>query len=177
MKVTLITGASGGIGKAFAQILAAQNHNLFLVARSAEKLKILCDDLNNRYNIKADYFPLDLTVFDADKQLFDETQKRKLEVAWLINNAGVGSAGYFSELDIASELKLLSLNINALVAITHRYLVPMRERRSGTIINVSSTASFQPIPFMASYAASKAFVTSFSEALAEEYKPFNIKIM
>ncbi len=177
MKVTLITGASSGIGEAFARRLAAENHNLVLVARSEEKLHALCDELMLKYQITAHYVAIDLTEFEADKRLFEETEKHGLEVDWLINNAGFGSMGDFSKLELERELEMISLNIMALVALTHRYLQQMRSRKSGTIINVSSSASFQPLPFMATYAATKAFVTSFSEAIAEENRPHGIKVL
>ena len=177
MKATLITGASSGIGEAFARRLAAEKHNLVLVARSEEKLHQLCDELMIKYQITAHYVALDLTEFESDKRLFEETEKHELEVDWLINNAGFGSMGDFANLELERELEMISLNIMALVALTHRYLQQMRTRKSGTIINVSSTAGFQPLPFMATYAATKAFVTSFSEAIAEENRPHGIKVL
>ena len=177
MKVTLITGASGGIGEAFARRLAAEKHDLVLVARSEKKLHELCDELMLSHKITAHYVALDLTEADADLTLFKETEKHGMEVEWLINNAGFGSMGDFAELDRELELAMIELNIRALVALTHRFLSQMRMRKSGVIINVSSAAGFQPIPFMATYAATKAFVTSFSEALAEENRLHNIKVL
>ncbi|MBK8149412.1 MAG: SDR family NAD(P)-dependent oxidoreductase [Acidobacteria bacterium] len=96
---------------------------------------------------------------------------------WLINNAGFGSMGDFINLDLERELNIIDLNISALVALTHRYLPAMRSRKHGVIINVSSAASFQPIPFFATYAATKAFVSSFTEAIAEENRPFGVRIL
>ena len=177
MKVTLITGASSGIGEVFARRLARENHNLVLVARSQDRLAALCDELMLEHKIMAHYVAMDLTDFEADARLYKETEQHNLEVEWLINNAGFGSMGDFARLDLEKELEMINLNIWALVALTHRYLQKMRERKSGTIINVASTASFQPVPFMATYAATKAFVRSFSEAIAEENRPFNINIM
>ena len=177
MKVTLITGASSGIGEAFAHRLAKDNHNLVLVARSEDKLAALCDELMLKHKITAHYVAIDLNDYQADKRLFKETINHDMEVDWLINNAGFGSMGDFSDFQLENELDIIGLNVMALVAITHRYLEQMRTKKSGTIINVSSTASFQPIPFMATYGATKAFVTSFSEALAEENRPFGIKIL
>ncbi|MCD9186176.1 MAG: SDR family oxidoreductase [Pyrinomonadaceae bacterium] len=176
MKVTLITGASSGIGEAFAQRLAAEKHNLVLVARSEKKLHELCDELMLKHKIIAHYVAMDLNDFEADKRLFEETERHGMQVDWLINNAGFGSMGDFAALDLEKELEMLNLNISVLVALTHRYLQRMREQKSGVIINVSSTASFQPVPFMAAYAATKAFVTSFSEAIAEENRPYGIKV-
>ncbi len=176
MKATLITGASGGIGEAFARRLAVENHNLVLVARSENKLHDLCDELMVKHKITAHYIAVDLIDFEADLRLFEETEKHKLEIDWLINNAGFGSMGDFANLELENELEMINLNVLALVALTHRYLQKMRERQSGTIINVASTASFQPVPFMATYAATKAFVKSFSEAIAEENRLFNITV-
>lgn len=177
MKVSLITGASGGIGETFARRLAAEKHNLVLVARSEEKLHQICDELMLKHKITAHYVAVDLIDYEADKRLFEETQKHGMQVEWLINNAGFGSMGDFAKLELERELDMIGLNIMALVALTHRYLQRMREEKKGTIINVASTASFQPIPFFATYAATKAFVKSFSEAIAEENRPFGINVM
>lgn len=177
MKATLITGASSGIGEAFARRLASEKHNLFLVARSEEKLRMLCNELSQKFGINANYAAVDLIEVDSDIEVFETTEKLGLEIDRLINNAGFGSMGDFAKLDLERELEMIELNITALVALTHHYLQKMRERRSGTIINVSSGASFQPIPFFATYAATKAFVTSFTEAIAEENRPFGIQIL
>ena len=177
MKATLITGASSGIGEGFARRLAAEGHNLVLVARSEKALHELCAELMLKHDIMAHYVVLDLAEPNADLALFQETERHNLEIEWLINNAGFGSSGDFAMLDIDHELQMIELNIAALVALTHAYLKRMRERKSGTIINVSSAAGFQPIPFMATYAATKAFVTSFSEAIAEENRPYGIQVL
>lgn len=176
MKATLITGASSGIGEAFARRLAAEKHNLVLVARSRDKLEKLCRELSAEHQITAHFVALDLTKTDSDKKLFEETEKNGVEIDFLINNAGFGSMGYFADENRERELEMIALNISTLVGLTHLYLQKMRERKSGAVINVSSTASFQPIPFMATYAATKAFVSSFTEAIAEEYRPFGIII-
>jgi short-subunit dehydrogenase len=176
MKATLITGASGGIGEAFARRLAAEKHDLVLAARSETKLHGLCDELMLKHQITAHYVVVDLNEPEADRRLFVETERHGFQIEWLINNAGFGSMGDFADLDLKRELEMIDLNISVLVALTHRYLQQMRERKSGTIINVASTASFQPVPFMATYAATKAFVRSFSEAIAEENRPHGITV-
>src|SRR5436190_805523 len=155
MNTTLITGASSGIGEAFARKLAVQGHDLLLVARSEDKLVALCNELGRSHNIRAQYVAIDLTEPDAPARLLAETVERNLEIDLLINNAGFGS----------------------LVELTHRFLTSMRERKGGSIINVASTAGFQGVPFMATYAATKAFVLSFSEALWEENRTYGIKVM
>ena len=178
MKATLITGASSGIGEAFARRLADKGHNLVLVARSEKKLHELCDELMLKHKrVTAHYVALDLTEQDAPRKLFDETKRHSYEIEWLINDAGFGGMGDFAELELERQLDMISLNISALVALTHLYLPSMRKRGSGKIINVSSAAGFQPLPFMAVYAATKTFVTSFSEAIAEENRPFGIQVM
>lgn len=177
MSTTLITGASSGIGEAFARRLAAEGRDLVLVARSEDKLRSLCSELTEKHGIRADHTVLDLSVQGADAQLFKTTESLGARIDLLINNAGFGSMGDFAKLDLDRELEMIRLNISILVALTHRYLAGMRERRSGAIINVSSAAGFQPLPFMATYAATKAFVTSFSEAIAEENRPFGIQVL
>jgi uncharacterized protein len=177
MKYSLITGASSGIGEAFAKRLAADGQNVVLVARSEDKLFKLCDELMAKHKISAHFIVLDLIEYQADEKLFEETERHGLEIDLLINNAGYGSMGDFTTLDLENELNMIGLNIMSLVAISHRYLPQMRERKKGTIINVSSAASFQPVPYMATYAATKAFVTSFSEALAEENRQYGIQVL
>ena len=177
MNTTLITGASTGIGAAFARKLAALGRNVLLVARSEDKLIALCNELGRLTSIRAQYLTLDLQQPDAAAQLFEETQKRELEIDTLINNAGFGSMGDFAKLDLNRELEMVQLNITALVDLTQRFLLPMRERKRGTIINVASTAGFQAVPYMATYAATKAFVLSFSEALWEENRLHGVHVM
>ena|SRR5687767_4154016 len=177
MNATLITGASSGIGAAFARKLAKRGRNVLLVARSEDKLIALCNELGRVSGIRAQYVVMDLTEDDAPARFLEETQKRELLIDMLINNAGFGSMGDFGRLDLDRELEIVDLNIKSLVALTQRFLGPMRERRQGTIVNVASTAGFQAVPFMATYAASKAFVLSFSEALWEENRPHGIHVM
>lgn len=177
MNATLITGASTGIGAAFARKLAARGRNVFLVARSEDKLITLCNELGRISGVRAQYLPLDLSERGAGVRLFEETQKRELEIDMLVNNAGFGSLGDFTRLDFSREMIMIDLNVAAVVELTYRFLVPMRERKQGTIINVASTAGFQAVPFMATYAATKAFVLSFSEALWEENRPYGVHVM
>ena len=173
----LITGASSGIGEAFARRLASDGHDLFLVARSGDKLNELCSEMSAKHGITAQYFALDLTEPEAVARCFAETARLGLDIDLLINNAGFGSMGDFAKLDVERELEMIRLNIGTLVGLTHRYLGPMRDRRRGTIINISSGAGFQPIPFMATYAATKTFVTAFSEAIAAENRPFGVEVI
>lgn len=177
MNTTLITGASSGIGEVFARKLAAQGQHLLLVARTESRLINLCNELGRIKNTRAQYVAMDLAERDAPARLFAETQKRGLKIDFLINNAGFGSMGEFTRLDLERELGMIDLNVRALVDLTHRFLIPMRESKSGAIINVASTAGFQPVPYMATYAATKAFVLSFSEALWEENRSHGVKVM
>ncbi len=177
MNITLITGASSGIGEVFARKLAARGRSVLLVARSEDKLITLCNELGRSNNVRAQYIALDLSQPESAARLFEEVEQRGLSVEMLINNAGFGSMGDFAKLDLARELNMIDLNIKSLVELTHLFLQPMLARKQGTIINVASTAAFQPVPFMATYAATKAFVLSFSEALWEENRTRGIQVM
>ncbi|HBB89294.1 MAG TPA: hypothetical protein DC047_16945 [Blastocatellia bacterium] len=177
MNATLITGASSGIGEVFARRLAARGRNVLLVARSEEKLITLCNELGRSNSIRAQYVALDLSLPESPARLFEEAEKRGLTIDLLVNNAGFGSFGDFAKADLARELNMIDLNVKALVELTYRFLQPMRDRKQGAIINVASTAAFQAVPFMATYAATKAFVLSFSEALWEENRAFGVKVM
>jgi short-subunit dehydrogenase len=177
MKTILITGASGGIGEALANKLAGRKHNLLLVARNAEKLSTQCRQLTDKFGIDAQFIAADLSKAGTSELVFADAERRGLEVEMLINNAGIGSGGALTDIALQSELDLLQLNISSLVALTHLFLPQMQQRRSGTIVNVASMAGFMPIPYMATYAASKMFVRSFTEAISEECKPYNIHVM
>src|SRR5215471_5274356 len=177
MNTTLITGASSGIGEAFARRLAARGHNLMLVSRSEDQLMALCNEFGRSQPTRAQFVAMDLSKRDAPERLVDELRSRDLQVDFLINNAGFGSMGDFAKLDLERELNMIDLNVRALTELTFRFIQPMRERNSGTILNVASTAGFQPVPFMATYAATKAFVLSFSEALWEENRRYGINVL
>lgn len=177
MKTTLITGASGGIGEAIVKRLAQRQHKLLLIARNAEKLERQCTELTAKYGIDASFIAADLSKPGTATAIFAETQKRGLEIDMLINNAGIGSGGEFSSLDLKTELDLLQLNISSLLSLTHLFLPQMQQRRNGTIVNIASMAAFIPVPYMATYAASKAFVRSFTEAVTQECKPYNVHML
>ncbi|MGH1396656.1 MAG: SDR family NAD(P)-dependent oxidoreductase [Trichormus sp.] len=177
MSTALITGASSGIGEAFAKELAARQTNLVLVARSQEKLHQLAQELQKQYNIQVEVIVKDLTESNATADIFDITKNQGLTIDLLINNAGFGDYGDFAERDGERQIKMIQLNVLALVDLTHKFLPLMRERRSGSIINVSSIAAFQPIPYLSVYAASKAFVLSFSEALWAENRDYGVRVL
>jgi short-subunit dehydrogenase len=177
MKVTLITGASGGIGKAFAERLASEKHNLVLVARSEEKLKTLCRELSMKYNITATYITANLSQTGSDQLIADEISNKNLEVDWLINNAGSGAGGDLLEYSLEEYHNMMQLNIYSVVALTYQFLPQMRAAKRGTIINVGSMAGFTPIPYMNVYAATKGFLRYFTQALWEENRLFGVRVM
>ncbi|HEX8285262.1 MAG TPA: SDR family oxidoreductase [Pyrinomonadaceae bacterium] len=164
----LVTGASGGIGEELARLFAADGHSLVLVARSRDKLERLAGELQQKHNVSARVLAADLARPESPREIFDELQSAGVQVDALVNNAGFGSYGLFAETDLRQELELLQVNVVALTHLTKLFLPPMLARRRGYVMNVASTASFQPGPLMAVYYASKAYVLSLSEALANE---------
>ena len=171
---TLITGASSGIGEALAAKFAKGGSNLILVARSKAKLEKIATDLAKKYAITAIAIPTDLSVPGAGKQLFEAIQARGFHVETLVNNAGVLEMGAFAEIDSSRHLDLVQLNVVALTELTSLFVLPMIKRGAGRILNVASIAAFQPVPSLATYAATKAFVLSLTESLSEELKPHGI---
>ena len=173
----LVTGASSGIGECFAKELAARGHNLILVARSTEKLEEMSRNLSSEANVDVKPTSLDLSEPGAGARLVTTLRERGLAVDLLVNNAGFGARGRFWELSLDRQAAMVRLNVQAVVELTHLLLPPMVEARRGAIINVSSTASFQAVPYTSIYGATKAFVTSFSEGLAEELRPYGIAVV
>ncbi len=166
----LITGASSGIGYDMARLFAAEKKDLILVARSLGKLDALAPELRAANGITVTTIASDLAAPGAAERLAAEVESSGLSVDGLINNAGVGMNGSFLELDQKQQLDMLTLNVNALTHLTHLLLPAMVKRGRGTILNIASTAAFQPGPFMAIYYATKAYVLHFSEALSGELK-------
>jgi short-subunit dehydrogenase len=167
-QTALITGASGGIGYELAKLFAKEHNNVVLVARGASKLAQFAEELQREFGISAKAVPLDLTAAPAPQFLFDQLQREGIAVDILVNNAGYGVLGEFSKIPLEESLGQIQLNITALTHLTRLFVGPMIERHSGKILNVASTAGFQPGPLMAVYYATKAYVISFSEALANE---------
>lgn len=167
-KTALITGASGGIGYELAKLFARDHYNLVLVARSADKLNQVAGELQGQFGIAVKTIALDLAAGPAAKSLFDQVQGEGVVVDVLVNNAGFGGFGEFAEMAEEEILGQIQLNITALTQLTRLFLPAMGARHSGKIMNVASTAAFQPGPLMAVYYATKAYVLSFSEALANE---------
>src|ERR1700690_385318 len=175
-QTALLTGASSGIGYELAKLFAKDHHNLVLVARGAAKLTQVADELQRQFGISAKAVPLDLTAAPAPQFLFDRLRGEGIAVDILVNNAGYGVLGEFSTVSLDESLGQIQLTITALTQLTKLFLGPMIERRSGKIMNVASTAGFQPGPLMAVYYATKAFVISFSEALANELKDSGVTV-
>ncbi|HEY7700035.1 MAG TPA: SDR family oxidoreductase [Vicinamibacteria bacterium] len=167
---TLVTGASTGIGRELALIAAERGSDLVLVARSEDKLSELARSLREAHHVRVEVAALDLSDPEAPAALVREMKRREVEVEALVNNAGFGSLGRFHETSIDRQLEMLRLNVLALTDLTHRFLPAMLAKRRGRILNVASTAGLQPGPFMAVYYASKAYVLSFTEAIAEELR-------
>ena len=167
---TLVTGASTGIGREIALLAASRGRSLILVARSKDKLSELARTVRDAHGVRAEGIALDLSEPLAPEALAREIQRREIEIEALVNNAGFGSLGPFHETPVERQLEMLRLNVLALTHLTHLFLGPMLARRRGRILNVASTAGLQPGPYMAVYYASKAYVVSFTEALAEELR-------
>jgi short-subunit dehydrogenase len=164
----LITGASQGIGYEFTKLFAADAYNLVLLARDGPRLQQVADELTARHHVKTKVFVKDLALPGAGREVFDDLERDGIPISVLVNNAGFGIQGPFAAVDLQRELSLIQVDVAAVVELARLFVGPMLTRREGRILNVASTAAFQPGPYMALYYASKAFVYSFSCALAEE---------
>jgi len=164
----VITGASSGIGYEMAYQLAEKKYNLILVARTKTKLQQMQADLATKYSVLVKYFVADLSDVNAAINLYEHMQKENLVVSHLVNNAGVGIYGNFSETSLDEELNMITLNISSLVALTKLFAKDMLSRKSGRIMNVASMLAFLPFPYYSVYSSTKAFVLAFSETLAAE---------
>jgi short-subunit dehydrogenase len=175
-KTALITGASSGIGLALAKIHASSGGNLVLVARNKSKLDELKIELEKQFKVSVHTIGKDLSRVNSAQEVYDETNNQNIQIDYLINNAGFGDFGIFVETDWTKELQMINLNIITLTLLSKLYLQDMVKRRSGKIMNVASTAAFQPGPTMAIYCASKSYVLSFTEALSNEVSDKGITI-
>lgn len=175
-KTALITGASSGIGKEFARIHAERGGNLVIVARREEKLNALKTELEKKHGISVMVIVKDLALPNAAAEIYEEVKQASVEIDYLINNAGFGGRGKFHERPWELDLAMLNLNVVALTALTRLFLPDFVQRNEGRILNVSSTASLLPGPLQAVYYATKAYVTSFSNAIAEELHDTNITV-
>jgi uncharacterized protein len=166
----LITGASSGIGAELARGLAGRGLGVTLVARREERLRELAEEIEDDHGVRAEVVTADVSDAGSRERLADEVAGRGLTVEVLVNNAGFGSGGRFTELDAGKEAAMVRTNVEAVVALTGRYLPRMAERGRGAVLNLASLIAFQPVPFQATYGASKAFVLSFTDALHEEMR-------
>jgi short-subunit dehydrogenase len=175
-KSALITGATAGIGSEFADIMAADGYALALVARDQPRLAARARDLEKQHHVPVKALAYDLSDPAAPAQIFDQLRRESFPVSVLINNAAFGVFGRFAETDLESEMRMLQVNMGAVVQLTKLFLKPMLQRREGQILNVASTASFQPGPWLSLYSASKAFVYSFSCALSVELQGTGVSV-
>ncbi|MBJ9722170.1 SDR family oxidoreductase [Acinetobacter calcoaceticus] len=173
----LITGASSGIGKAYAQKLASLGIHLILTARSEQKLNDLAAELRKKYNVNVEVIVLDLAQPNSAQSLFDEVQARKLSVEILINNAGFGKWTKFLDQSVSTYQEMITLNISSVTSLCYLFLPQMLANKKGIMINISSTGAFQPLPYIAVYGASKSYVLQFTEALAGEYSSSGVKFL
>jgi short-subunit dehydrogenase len=175
-KTALITGASSGIGKEFAELLARDGYDLILVARHEDELKKVSDTLREKFSISTKIMAKDLSNSSAPDEIFDEIKKNSIEVGVLVNNAGFGSYGSFIETDLKTSLDLFLVNITALTHLTSLFVPLMVKNGGGKVLNVASVAAFPPGPYMNVYYSTKAYVLSFSVALNEELRGKNVSV-
>lgn len=175
-QIALVTGASSGIGRSLAHLVAADGYDVVLVARRASSLDELAQQLTERHGVRTHIHAVDLSEPGAAGQLVDALRSRGLAIDVLVNNAGVGMQGAFATLPLDRQLAMVALNVTALTTLTGLLLPDMIARRRGGILNVGSTAGFQPGPFMAVYYATKAYVDSFTEAIADELDGSGLRV-
>lgn len=177
MKWALVTGASAGLGAEFAKLFAEQGTSVVIVARRRDRLEALAKQLRARdQKVQVEVIEMDLAAPQAAHALVKELEQKSIEIEYLVNNAGFGGSGAFAERPIDRELEMIDLNVRTLVSLCGHLLPKMIARGSGRILNVGSMAGFQPGPYMATYYATKAFVNSFSEALAEETRGTGVTV-
>jgi uncharacterized protein len=176
MPLALITGASTGLGREFAHLCARDGYDLALIARSLPQLEELAAEIRQNTGRAVRVIQKDLSIPDAAREVFDELTSAGLKIELLINNAGFGLVGRFWELDEEQQMQMIELNVGALTHLTRLFLPGFVQRRNGRILNVASTAAFQPGPLMAVYYATKAYVVSFSEALHNEARDYGVSV-
>ncbi|MCP5420060.1 MAG: SDR family oxidoreductase [Gammaproteobacteria bacterium] len=169
-QTALITGASAGIGQQLAKIFAEHGFDLVIVSRRRQALEALARQLHDEYGVKVVPIACDLVAPQAPLTVFQTLERQAIEIDVLVNNAGINHHGAFKDIYLADHLELIQLNIVALTTLTHLFLQPMLHRRRGRILNVSSLSAFQPVPTLATYSASKAYVLALTEALANELR-------
>lgn len=176
MSYALITGGSKGIGKCIAEELAQKKYNLLLVARSEAELKTLCTQLSSQYGVTCDYLALDLSIIGAANELYTFCTAKKYDIQVLINNAGYGLSGLFEGYTLEEHRKMMQVNMISLVELSHLFLPQLKQKSQAYIMNIASTAAYQSVPGLNLYAASKAFVLSFSRGLKFELKKTSVSV-
>jgi len=176
-KTALVTGASYGIGEAFARRLAADGANVIVTARSRDRLDALANGLRSRHGVDIAVIEADLARHGAPEEIFRATEGRGRRIDLLVNNAGFGAVGDFANLPIERQLEMIRVNVTALVELSHMFLQPMIKRRSGALVQVASTASFQGVPYTSIYSATKAFILNFSEGLWAECREYGVRVL
>ena len=175
-KTAIVTGASSGIGEHFARMLAARGYDVVIAARRLERLEALAKDIESKHDVTVTPIKIDLGVAGAAEALFAETEGAGMEVEVLINNAGFGTQGYFPEIPWAKTAEQIQLNVVSLTEATYRFVGAMRARRKGYVLNVASIGAYMPVPGYATYAAGKAYVRNFSEALDHELRGSGVRV-
>ncbi|MEO8910788.1 MAG: SDR family oxidoreductase [Gemmatimonadaceae bacterium] len=175
-RTALVTGASGGIGLELAKVLARNGFDLVLVARKRDTLEAAAGQLEGKFDVKAHVFTADLKLPDTPQAIYEFLHNENIDIDSLVNNAGFGLGGEFADTELQRELDMIQVNIVALTALTKLFIPAMIKRRTGRVLNLASTAAFQPGPLMAVYYATKAYVLSFSEALAEELRNTGVSV-
>ena len=176
MSYALITGASKGIGKAIAFVLAARGYHLILVARSNDLLQQVKEDINRNYPVQVQLLPVDLSTPGAAQAVFDWTAQQGVPVSILVNNAGYGLSGRFDSHPLEQHLDMLQVNCTALISLTYLFLPQLKQQNEAHILNIASSAAYQAVPYMSLYAASKALVLRFSRGLRYELRKTTVNV-
>lgn len=175
-KTALITGAANGIGKELAIIMASKGIDMVLVSRNQGKLDTLSIDLIRDYNVRIETLSVDFGEENAPEEVYGFVNEKGMEIDYLVNNAGFGMFGEFTEISLETEKEMIQINVTALTALTKLFVKDMIKRGGGKVLNMASTASFQPGPLMSVYYATKHYVLAFSEAIAEELRGTNVTV-
>jgi len=176
MTTAIITGASKGIGKAFAGELASKGYNLLLIARTESLLKNLADELSAKHNVNVSYLALDLTLQTSIQKIIEKVEHEEIPIQILINNAGYALWGNFADMDLAEQEKMMFVNMNLMVHLSHSLLPYLQKNKKSYLLNVASSSAYQAVPTLAIYCASKAFVLQFTRSLRHEIKGTGVRV-
>ena len=176
MSYALITGASKGIGKVIALELAAKGYNIAIVARSEDLLKAVAEEIKVKAKVDVKYFAVDLSLADAAQKVFNWAGENRLDISVLVNNAGYGLSGLFESYPLEQHLAMLQVNCTTLIQLTYLFLPQLKQQKEAHILNISSSAAYQAVPYLSLYAASKVFVLSFSRGLRYELRKTSVNV-